>query len=281
MSLFSNGVPILWIIFAHMEHFRIVKPSALLAPYVRHYWLLQSDDAFNAQRIIPTGCIELLIHRGCPMKRSGLLIPSASLSGQTLSFADLTPTGVVDLIAVVFHPFGAKAFFGLPVDELSGLIVSADDLSGLSLKELEDKVLHAASDRACIRLIEEYLIRRLNTHKAYNFNRMAAAVRAIDLSEDSLRVSELAEKVCLSKKQFQRIFSEYVGTTPKEFMRIVRFHKALYALQNNPAMNFTSLACDCGYFDQAHMTHEFKLFSGYTPGRYAAVCSPFSDYFSL
>lgn len=46
------------------------------------------------------------------------------------------------MIALVFHPFGAKAFFKLPVYELSNLIVSADDLNVSSLKILEGKSLN-------------------------------------------------------------------------------------------------------------------------------------------
>ncbi|WP_099463902.1 helix-turn-helix domain-containing protein [Parabacteroides provencensis] len=263
-----------------MERFNIIQPSAVLAPYIKHYWLLESDDVINSQRVIPTGNIELLFHRSCQMKCKDQIIPRTSLSGQSISFSDLTPTGVVNMIAVVFHPFGAKAFFELPIYELSNLIVSADDLSLNSLKELEDKILYTTSDDECIRLIESFLINRLNPFKEYNYKRMAAAVGTINLCSDELSVSKLAETVCLSKKQFQRIFSEYIGITPKEFMRIVRFHKTLYTLQNNPEMNFTTLAYECGFYDQAHLTREFKLFSGYTPGQYVAICRPYSDYFS-
>lgn len=263
-----------------MERFNIIQPSAVLAPYVRHYWLLESDDTVHSQRIIPTGNIELCFHRGSLMKQGDELIPVTSLSGQSLSFADLIPTGTVNMIAVVFHPFGARAFFNLPIYELSELIASADDINLYPLKELEDKILNATNDNLCIELIESFLISRLNPFKEYNYKRMVAAIRAINLSDDDLSVSRLAETVALSRKQFQRIFNEHVGATPKEFMRIVRFHKALYMLQNNPAMNFTAVAHACRYYDQAHMTNEFKLFSGYTPSEYVAVCSPYSDYFS-
>lgn len=263
-----------------MERFNIIQPSAVLAPYVKHYWLLESDDVVHSQRIIPTGNIELCFHRGSLMKCNDQLIPVTSLSRQSLSFADLMPTGTVNMISVVFHPFGARAFFNLPVHELSGLIASADDMNIHSLKDLEDKILNTADDNLCIELIESFLISRLTPFQEYNYKRMVTAINTINLSAGELSVSHLAETVALSKKQFQRIFSEHVGATPKEFMRIVRFHKALYMLQNNPTMNFTLVAHECGYYDQAHMTNEFKLFSGYTPSQYVAVCSPYSDYFS-
>lgn len=263
-----------------MERFKIIQPSAVLAPYIKHYWLLESDDTLNSQRVIPTGNIELLFHRGSPMKCNNQIISTTSLSGQSLSFADLIPTGVVNMIAVVFHPFGAKAFFDMPVYELSDLIVSGDDLNIASLKELENEILNTIDDNSCIQLIESFLISRLNPFKEYNYKRMVTAVSTINLCNNELSVSHLAETICLSKKQFQRIFNEYVGATPKEFMRIIRFHKALYTLQNNPTMSFTALAYQCGYYDQAHMTNEFKLFSGYTPSQYLAICAPHSDYFS-
>lgn len=264
-----------------MEHFSIIRPSAVLTPYVKHYWLLESDDVVNSQRVFPSGNVELLFHRANPMKCNRQLIATTSFSGQFLSFADLIPTGTVSMIVVVFHPFGAKAFFELPLSELSGLIVSADDLNIGSLKELEDKILHTTDNHACIHLIEAFLMNRLQPLKEYNYRRMVTAVNAINQCGKELSVSRLAEEICLSKKQFQRIFGEYVGATPKEFMRIVRFHRALYTLQQNPAMNFTALAYECGYYDQAHMINEFKLFSGYTPGQYVAICTPYSDYFSI
>lgn len=96
-----------------------------------------------------------------------------------------------------------------------------------------------------------------------------------------IRTAQLADVACLSNKQFGRVFAEYVGATPKEFLRIVRIQRALYTLQCQPGISFAQLAYECGFFDQSHMIKEFKLFSGYTPAEYLAVCAPYSDYFSV
>lgn len=263
-----------------MEKFRIIQPSAILSPYVRHYWLLESDDIAQAQRVIPSGNVGLLFHRASLMLRNGQAIPRTSLSGQTVTFADLIPTGNVQMIAVVFHPFGTKAFFDMPINELSELIVPGDDLHIQKLHELEDKILNTADDDTCIQMIELFLTDRLTPFKEYNYNRMKTTIHAINLSGGEMSLTRLAETACLGNKQFQRVFNEHIGTTPKEFLRIVRFHKALFTLQNSPSMRFTTLAHACGYYDQAHMTNEFKLFSGYSPREYIAICAPYSDYFS-
>lgn len=264
-----------------MENFQIIQPSPLLAPYVRHYWLLESDDVDTPQRIIPTGHIELVFHRGSPlMKDSHILQPQTAISGQNIGYADLTPTGRVDMIVVVFHPFGVRAFFDMPVSELSGMSVSADDLGHRELRELGEKIQNSGNNSLCINWIETFLQKQLNPIKAHNYQRMEVTVRAINQSSGELRIAQLANLACLSSKQFCRVFDEHIGASPKDFMRTVRFHKALFTLQNSPLMSLTRLAHQCGYYDQSHMTREFKLFSGYTPGEYLAVCDPYSDYFS-
>ena len=98
---------------------------------------------------------------------------------------------------------------------------------------------------------------------------MVTAKRNIDLSETA----------CLSSKQFGRIFADYVGTTPKEFIRIIRMQRALSMLQQDATIPFVQVAYECGFSDQSHMIKEFKLFSGYTPAEYLSVCAPYSDYF--
>jgi UPI00006A2E02 related cluster len=173
----------------------------MLASYIKHYWLLESDDITNSQRIIPTGNIELIFFR--------------------------------------------------------------------------DRIFNTNDVNLCIQLIESFLMSQLNPSKEYYYKRMATAINAINLSNSKLSVSRLAETIALSEKQFQRIFCEHVGMPPKEFMRIIQFHKTLYVLQKNPTKNFMSLACECGYYVQAHMTHEFKYILGYTPTQYMEICTKY------
>lgn len=78
-----------------------------------------------------------------------------------------------------------------------------------------------------------------------------------------------------------RIFSENIGTTPKDFMRIVRLQRTLSVMQHNQGIGFAQLSYECGYTDQSHMIKELKLFSGYTPKEYIARYSPVSDYFTF
>jgi AraC-like DNA-binding protein len=59
-----------------------------------------------------------------------------------------------------------------------------------------------------------------------------------------------------------------VGVSPKQYLKIMRFQKAISAIENNVSIQWSQIALESGYFDQAHFIHDFKHFSGFTPNEY-------------
>lgn len=264
-----------------MEEFRIIQPSAPLAPYVKNYWFLKAvGDSTSLQRTVPTGMMSLIFHRGNQLLSvfENKLHPRAFLNGQEKTFADLRYTGQVNMISVVFRPVGVRAFFNFPLIQANNLRISADDLEDKELAELESALTSTEDDYPCILLIEQFLLKRLTHLTEYNLRRIDTTLRLIHSGQTE--VSALADAACLSRKQFNRVFSEYVGSNPKEFSRTVRFQRALNILKTESHISLTALAYTCGYYDQSHLVKEFKALSGYTPTEYLAVCPPHSDYFS-
>ncbi len=263
-----------------VEDFHVIQPSASLAPYVKNYWLLKTAGDSDVARTVPTGMMSLIFHRGRRLLsvHDNVVHQRVFLSGQERTFADLQYDGQVDMISVVFHPAGARAFFDLPMGLAKGLRLTAGDLEDKELAILEGSLTSTGDDRMCILLIEQFLFRRLRRLTEYNLRRIETAIALINSGESN--VSALANAACLSSKQFDRVFSEYVGAHPKEFSRTVRFQRALHKLETGSKISWASLAADCGYFDQSHMIREFRALSGYTPGDYLAACPPHSDYFN-
>lgn len=264
-----------------MESFNIIKPSPLLAPYVRYYWTLKVCDVPEvSERVIASGCMNLIFHRGGRMFSSADndLQPRSFVCGLSTRYTDLSSAQAVDMIVVVFQPFGAGAFFRMPVDEFHEKSISLDLIGDKSLVELEDKLFYQTNDRACIDLIEEFLINRLLSVKDYNYKRMAVSINAIN-NDPAISIKSLVDIACLSYKQFNRVFTGYIGSNPKQFIRIVRFQRALFTMEYKNITNMAQLALECGYYDQSHLIKEFKFFSGYTPTEYVSVCPPHSDYF--
>lgn len=69
------------------------------------------------------------------------------------------------------------------------------------------------------------------------------------------------------------------ASSPKQFLRTIRFQNTLHEKQKNKEISLTELAYNCGYFDQSHMIYDYKLLSGKTPSQYFSECEPYSDYF--
>ena len=83
-------------------------------------------------------------------------------------------------------------------------------------------------------------------------------------------VTDVSATVGLSQRRFIQLFSQQVGLTPKVFCRVRRFQRAIRTAHQERQVNWSELALDCGYFDQAHFIHDFQAFSGLTPSAWDA-----------
>lgn len=93
---------------------------------------------------------------------------------------------------------------------------------------------------------------------------MSWAVQRIIESEGAVRIGELEEKTGLSRYGLMRGFRQQTGVTPKRFVRIRRFRNVLHLLKDSE-LEPSQIALVTGYYDQAHMSNEFKRMSGLTP----------------
>jgi len=272
-----------------MDSFQIIQPSPLLAPYVKHYWFMSVNSEKQAfERIIPTGMTCLMFHRGERIfsVSKNQFQSRAFFSGLKTTFSDLSYQGKIDMISVEFRPAGIKAFLKIPMMELQEQSIGIDVLSDAELSNLEQQLLETTDFKTCVFLIEQFLYKRIHQPETYNgealnevnLKRMNAVIHAIYNGQQNIET--LAQTACLGYKQFKRIFTDYVGANPKDFLRVVRFQKTLHLLQTQSNINLAQLACDCGYFDQAHFIKDFKQFSGYTPTEYTSIFAPHSDFFA-
>ena len=264
-----------------MDKFQIIQPSKLLAPYIKQYWFMKMDSvAQGSQRAIPAGSMGLVFNRGDKIYSSfeNCFQPRSHLFGQSTTYVDLF-FGTLDLIIIVFQPIGAKAFFKMPMNQLNGQNIAIDALSDPHIMELEDRLMNMNDNETCVHWIEEFLLKRLYQFEEYNYKRLTSVIKSVNYGENN--VSALAGTACLSQKQFKRIFAEYAGLNPKEFLQISRFSKVTLTLQTQPQFSLNELAYECGYYDRSHLIKDFKTFSGYTPTEFLDNCDPYSDYRSL
>ncbi|MFO7977067.1 MAG: helix-turn-helix domain-containing protein [Bacteroidales bacterium] len=264
----------------------LARPSNFLAPYVKHYWAVENcmpAGEVHLQRIVPNGLMELMfyledlprsLHQRKPLEEHTLL------SGQQKGFYDICVGGKLSLFSVSLHPFGARMLLGIPSDECFDQNLPLRTVLGSEVDVVEDRLREARSFKAKVGLVEQFFFRRLKkAKKEYELGRIAASIELINQAKGQVDIQQLASTACLSRKQYERTFREFIGTTPRHFLRTIRFQNSLQQKKTHHDYSLADLAFHCGYYDQSHMTNEFRLFSGKTPVQYFAECEPHSDYF--
>lgn len=78
-------------------------------------------------------------------------------------------------------------------------------------------------------------------------------------------VIELADLMNLHERSLQRKFKEEVGLTPKEYLRLIRFLKMFKDISTNPRVTIQDLIWKGGFYDQAHLIHEFQKVTHCSP----------------
>ena len=84
------------------------------------------------------------------------------------------------------------------------------------------------------------------------------------------RVDDFARAEGLSVRALQRLFSTYVGVSPKWVILRYRIHEALERAGTRTGIDWAALAAELGYADQAHLVRDFTATVGVPPTAYAA-----------
>lgn len=100
------------------------------------------------------------------------------------------------MITVVFQPYAVKALFHIPSHLFRGQTVDTDAMEDVELSDLVKQVTDTSDNAVCIRLIEQFFLRRLYTLPEYNLKRMSAVFHEINL-RPQINISHLSETACL------------------------------------------------------------------------------------
>lgn len=256
---------------------KIYQPREELRPYVRYYWVLESDEPFSVLTF-PIGCPQIIFH-----KRTPLYIPELdknqshfTISGQVNFSAHIQSDGGLEMIVAVFYPHTIGMFIDTPPSAFYNLEISGYDIENRQLNEIAQRIFDCEKAKECFDILENFLLSKIRS--TLNICRIGTSVGTLLLSP-STPVNVLAGRACLSKRQYERVFCETVGMKPKEYARVVRFQKALWLMQRGEN-NYAGIAAECGYSDQSHLIKNFKELSGYTPEALIKHSTPYSDLFT-
>lgn len=248
------------------------RPRPELAPFVEHLWYLDEPLPPGRDRTIPTGAAQLVVNLAADRLRwyDGADLTVAGGVGGAGVCAPLTRSIGVDTAdqactaGVVFRPGGVVAFGDVPAAALTDPVTSLADLWGPDGVSVRDRVLTARTPAERLDVLERILLSRLRASGPDGA--VAFAVGALDRGA---AVGAVTDQIGASASTLQRRFRAAVGLSPKQFGRIRRLQRVLRTV-SAPAdgVDWAQVAARHGYFDQAHLIHDFRALTGLTPGRY-------------
>jgi AraC family transcriptional regulator, regulatory protein of adaptative response / methylated-DNA-[protein]-cysteine methyltransferase len=108
----------------------------------------------------------------------------------------------------------------------------------------------------------------MNTQENINYHRIAEAIDYIKANfKTQPNLDEVAEKVHLSPFHFQRLFTEWAGTSPKKFLQYISVEHAKKILKENQATLFET-AFETGLSGTSRLHDLFINIEGMTPAEY-------------
>ena len=108
----------------------------------------------------------------------------------------------------------------------------------------------------------------METQNQINYNRIATAIDYIEKNFKSQpNLDAVAEKVNVSPSHFQRLFTEWAGTSPKKFLQFISVAHAKKMLKEEHATLFDA-AFETGLSSTSRLHDMFVNIEGMTPAEY-------------
>ncbi|MBC8770423.1 AraC family transcriptional regulator [Arenibacter sp. BSSL-BM3] len=246
-------------------------PCESLRPFVELFW----EGSFNinatgsmSMQMIPNGCLELIIHLNdlhCDLEnnKTWSQTPDYLILGLITQPCEVRFKNCVSVFAIRFKPEGIYNIFGVPS---SLLMESYEDMSmvlGHGFLDFSKRLKEKIGVDSMIRHTENYLLKNL-LDKKIDLNYVNLAAELIRNTK-GVRIKDLSSQLYISQRQLEREFKEKLGISPKHYLRIVRINEVLRLLNEDHMIDLTSVAYQCGYFDQAHFIKDFKKITGQKP----------------
>lgn len=191
----------------------------------------------------------------------------AWFSGMHTEYMTIESSYDSEMMVISFKPGGSFPFIKTSLETFNNKVVDAAVVFGDDFFDFRNELISKESLDDILKCAEKWLLSQLED-TTFEGNIIQHFVEQINQTASSVKLKSVAEQSGYSQKQFIHLFKKYVGITPKQFHRIVRFNEILPSIHKKEDINWTAIATNCGYYDQAHFIKDFQAFSGLNPKQY-------------
>jgi AraC-like DNA-binding protein len=251
----------------------VLLPRPSLQEYIQKYQIfrfvfsrnMDPPPKFHAPR--PEHCITFYTRdaqRFSSRKTKGILTyPSCTINGM-YNFP-IIRYGGYDFwaIKVVLQPTALHRILKVSMYEIANSYLNAEDVWGNCIVRMNERLSNMDNLNEMIAVIEAFFedLVRKGTKASHPIDKASQFM----LAQRQKSLPWIADQSCLSVRQFIRKFEERVGVKPTIFSRLSRLDRAFRLKNNQPDLDWSSVAILTGYCDYQHMVKDFVEFTNLTP----------------
>lgn len=252
-----------------MQH-QEFEPPEELRDTIKCFWYTRRDvgEEQSSFEVVPDGYAELIFHFGnpCSISDRGSLQPLPSpfmigLLGQPVLFYSKNR---LEIIGIRCFPWTVFDLLGLPSGN-DGVRVIDHPIA--QLQSALDTCIQAGRIEEAVTQVNQYLLNARS--QMANDRVLIRAGVAMREAAGTMPVSQVAVAAHATVRTLERKFKQAAGHTVKDVSGLMRFEQVRNHLWLDPNANLAGLAHELGYTDQAHLSREFKRYSGTTPAAFA------------
>jgi AraC-like DNA-binding protein len=261
--------------------YAIGKPHPSLYPHVkdRYYGWSEQMATPLCRREVPTEDVPVIINFGAPFRLFDQADPSrwtdyrSFTTGAYDAFVLVGSTGPSAGIQVNLTILGARLFLGRPLRDLKNRAVALEDLFGRDATRLTEALYEAPSWDARFAILDRELAARISRARTPPAAVLCAWHRLVS-SGGRVSIGAIVGELGCSQRHLIAQFRDETGLSPKTLARVLRFGRAIRVIKAGGGARLSEIALDCGYYDQAHFSRDFREFAGVTPSELIASRLP-------
>ncbi len=281
--------------------FQIIEPTGALKPYIYRYVFVRADGSTDTMpppaddpRFVDGKHIQpLLPNYGSLIFMRNVVVEIADkrCDGLILLGANQTTLGLKTIsgwfegMMVDFQPGAMHTLLNIDLQQLAGKVLSAEEYADEGLINCNRMFKTTPETEDIALLIDAFFLGRLPLTKDHNYHRICDVVAACSQARGNITATQMATAACLSERQFLRIFRKYVGISPKQFIRLQRFHHTIQDLRQQASqgkpIDLLGTVLKHGYYDLSHTALEFQQMGCVTPSQFRMLGIPLTADFSL
>ena len=223
------------------------------------FYQFSTGDGEEDIELVPDACLNILLELDGAN-------PRAMFSGTFLQSSMLTLKPNTTYFG--FKPYSNPGFKCQKIN-LRDMVDSYTDFTYAFpySERLFSEMFEAAGFREKVRIFMQYAEKHLVDESYYTTFVDYLAVMLCSAHE-GIAFANMAQVFGYSERYCREKFKESYGLSPKQYSEIIRFQNTLKALLSGSCKDLCSLAIESGFFDQSHLTHDFRRYTNAPPEKY-------------